>query len=693
MRKYFLRIKIMSILKNRILLLAIASLSTLGIYGQDDITGIITDYNGFFESYEGNVSATGPDSVHDLLAFRVDNVIYSTGVNDGALTTNGITFQASSYRALEPAVASSKGVGQGSLDDGDVNNWTGFLYPVTRADVTPYLTDGVRGLGFSTYANNIGGTFVFNLSNIGLSAVVDGIPDLLYFNTAGSFSNNITFELRNNSGTLVGSAVSSSINSLPIIARIKSDRYRLTNNEITATNATQGVRGFAVEFSSFGISNAELATVTTLTLILPDTADPPFIAYNTAAFTICASGDTDEDGICNSSDNCSSVSNPLQEDSDNDGVGDLCDDDDDGDGVLDITEIADGTNPKNACDFNVANVTIPATSTEDCDGDGISNEEEINGVDGNPSITTDNTDLNNPCDPVQTSSYTGYDASNAIWAAADCDGDTVPNGTEVTNGTNPYLVSGDIDGDGINDDNEINNGTDLNNPCDPVQAPSYTGYNVNNPAWDAADCDGDGVLNGDEAHNGTDPYLDPGDTDGDGISDDNEINNGSDKDNPCDPVGASGYTGYNASNAIWAAADCDSDGVPNGTEVTNGTNPYPISGNPDTDGDGISDDNETNNGTDPNNPCDPVQAPGYTGYNVANPIWDAADCDGDGVLNVNEMRNGTDPYLDLGDTDGDGISDDNEINNGSDKDSPCDPVEASGYTGYDASNAIWAAAD
>ncbi|MEP5616283.1 MAG: thrombospondin type 3 repeat-containing protein, partial [Flavobacteriaceae bacterium] len=468
MRKYFLRIKIMSILKNRILLLAIASLSTLGIYGQDDITGIITDYNGFFESYEGNVSATGPDSVHDLLAFRVDNVIYSTGVNDGALTTNGITFQASSYRALEPAVASSKGVGQGSLDDGDVNNWTGFLYPVTRADVTPYLTDGVRGLGFSTYANNIGGTFVFNLSNIGLSAVVDGIPDLLYFNTAGSFSNNITFELRNNSGTLVGSAVSSSINSLPIIARIKSDRYRLTNNEITATNATQGVRGFAVEFSSFGISNAELATVTTLTLILPDTADPPFIAYNTAAFTICASGDTDEDGICNSSDNCSSVSNPLQEDSDNDGVGDLCDDDDDGDGVLDITEIADGTNPKNACDFNVANVTIPATSTEDCDGDGISNEEEINGVDGNPSITTDNTDLNNPCDPVQTSSYTGYDASNAIWAAADCDGDTVPNGTEVTNGTNPYLVSGDIDGDGINDDNEINNGTDLNNPCDPV---------------------------------------------------------------------------------------------------------------------------------------------------------------------------------------------------------------------------------
>ena len=48
---------------------------------------------------------------------------------------------------------------------------------------------------------------------------------------------------------------------------------------------------------------------------------------------------------------------------------------------------------------------------------------------------------------------------NAIWQAADCDGDTVTNGQEVTNGTDPYS-NVDTDGDGINDDLEIQNGTD-----------------------------------------------------------------------------------------------------------------------------------------------------------------------------------------------------------------------------------------
>ncbi|KAG1649018.1 hypothetical protein GQR58_029392 [Nymphon striatum] len=153
------------------------------------------------------------------------------------------------------------------------------------------------------------------------------------------------------------------------------------------------------------------------------------------------------------------------------------------------------------------------------------------------------------------------------WAAADCDGDGVTNGEEVTNGTDPFNNPGDTDGDGINDDTEINNGTDENNPCDPLQAAGYTGYDASNAIWAAADCDGDGIH-----------MKLPGDTDGDGIDDDNEINNGTDENNPCDPAtSCRDYTGYDASNAIWAAADCDGDGVTNGEEATNGTDPYETS--------------------------------------------------------------------------------------------------------------------
>ena len=67
------------------------------------------------------------------------------------------------------------------------------------------------------------------------------------------------------------------------------------------------------------------------------------------------------------------------------------------------------------------------------------------------------------------------------------------------------------------------------------------------------------------------------DTDGDGITDANEISNGTDETDPCDPAQMAGYTGYDATNAIWTAADCDSDGLLNGEEATNGTDPYEAS--------------------------------------------------------------------------------------------------------------------
>ncbi|WP_422351227.1 Ig-like domain-containing protein [Flagellimonas sp.] len=251
-------------------------------------------------------------------------------------------------------------------------------------------------------------------------------------------------------------------------------------------------------------------------------------------------------------------------------------------------------------------------------------------------------------------------------------------------------VNDDTDGDGITDNLEASPAEALD-PCLPVQAAGYTGYNASNGTWSAADCDGDGVSNGNEDSNGTDPYQVSGDTDGDGVDNDNETNDGTDLNNPCDPVQSAGYTGYNASNGIWSAADCDGDGVSNGDEDSNGTDPYQVSG--DTDGDGVDDDNETNDGTDLNNPCDPVQSAGYTGYNTSNGIWSAADCDGDGVSNGDEDSNGTDPYQISGDTDGDGIDDDNETNDGTDLNNPCDPVQSAGYMGYNASNGIWSAAD
>jgi hypothetical protein len=62
--------------------------------------------------------------------------------------------------------------------------------------------------------------------------------------------------------------------------------------------------------------------------------------------------DTDGDGVPDSSDNCSSVANPGQTDTDADGQGDACDTDDDADGVPDTTDNCPVTSNPNQNDFD-----------------------------------------------------------------------------------------------------------------------------------------------------------------------------------------------------------------------------------------------------------------------------------------------------------------------------------------------------
>jgi hypothetical protein len=49
-----------------------------------------------------------------------------------------------------------------------------------------------------------------------------------------------------------------------------------------------------------------------------------------------------------------------------------------------IQTTSDNTNPLSACSLNLGQVTLVATSTGDCDGDGVTNKDEINGIDDNP---------------------------------------------------------------------------------------------------------------------------------------------------------------------------------------------------------------------------------------------------------------------------------------------------------------------
>ncbi len=96
--------------------------------------------------------------------------------------------------------------------------------------------------------------------------------------------------------------------------------------------------------------------------------------------------DSDSDGIADNTDNCPSVSNANQINTDADSLGNACDPDDDNDGMLDGWEIANGTNPliddangdiNNNGYTNIEEYLAAANPKLDSDNDGMFDQWEI----------------------------------------------------------------------------------------------------------------------------------------------------------------------------------------------------------------------------------------------------------------------------------------------------------------------------
>ncbi len=240
--------------------------------------------------------------------------------------------------------------------------------------------------------------------------------------------------------------------------------------------------------------------------------------------------------------------------------------------------------------------------------------------------------------------------------AADADGDGVANGIDNCPTTaNPDQGNNDGDGQGDLCDNDDDNDGLL----DTYEIKKSGGTDPLNP-----DSDGDGLSDGEEVNTlGTNP-LEP-DSDGDGVGDlvDNcrTLSNADQLDSDGDGQG-------NACDT-----DDDNDGLSDSAEVNiYGTNPLLA----DSDGDGLSDPEELNTtGTDPLSADSDGDAAGDLSDNC--PLLsnaDQLDSDGDGAGNACDADDdndglsdsaevdtyGTDPLM--ADSDGDGLSDPQELN-------------------------------
>ncbi len=240
--------------------------------------------------------------------------------------------------------------------------------------------------------------------------------------------------------------------------------------------------------------------------------------------------------------------------------------DSDRDGLTDCEEITGFDDPNTLATPNATsdpnNICDPmGLITTDTDGDGLTDCEETTGL-NDPSTSGNPNGTSNPEDSCLFTGNPLPDTNNSIWFSEDCDGDGVINGNEILDGTNPFdgcsfnisnqieinVSSGwnllDCDGDGVTNGDEISDGTNYLDGCS--YEPLSQIISDVTTEWNQLDCDADRLNNGDEVNSNTDP-LNP-DSDGDGLTDNEEVTGVNDLNTLLDPTTFTGGPTSNPNN-------------------------------------------------------------------------------------------------------------------------------------------------
>ncbi len=267
----------------------------------------------------------------------------------------------------------------------------------------------------------------------------------------------------------------------------------------------------------------------------------------------CVGTDTDKDGIVDSSDNCPTVANKSQLDTDKDGKGDACDTDDDNDGDLDT---------KDNCP------TVKNADQLDTDKDGKG--DACDGDDDNDGIA----DTKDNCPKVANKSQLDTDKDGRGDACdSDLDGDGVPNTTDnckSVKNADQKDTDGDGKGDACETDDDGDGRIDAEDNCPKVSNPDQEDQDGDGKG-DACDddVDGDSVTNDlDNCKDVSNP--DQTDSDGDGIgdacqADSDEDGIPDDKDN-CPTVDNADQTDTDGDGIGDACIDTDGDSEPDKTD-------------------------------------------------------------------------------------------------------------------------------
>ncbi|RYY61991.1 MAG: T9SS type A sorting domain-containing protein [Chitinophagaceae bacterium] len=275
------------------LVLAVSVLFTFNLANaQQAVSGIITDYNGFWKTQAANFNPTRPVNSHNLLAFTYNAQMYSTGVNDAALNAKGETYKPADFwslpvDAIVGNVVGNTKVGVGEMYDG-VHNGAGT---VPSSDLKSYLTDGIKGLNIGTAIANLpAGDLTFFVNNINPAMIGDGIPDVVVTQVADPSGSFDRYSFIDNAGNVIGLSRDIIFTNIPPVGNWTADFWEASKNPMTLSggfiNTDRAIRLWAADLSEFGITVANYQSIRKFKIRLSGDSDVAFVAYNRKTISI-----------------------------------------------------------------------------------------------------------------------------------------------------------------------------------------------------------------------------------------------------------------------------------------------------------------------------------------------------------------------------------------------------------------------
>jgi hypothetical protein len=279
----------------RVILSFITLCPSASLYSQQ-VSGIVTDYKGYWKSSLSSLNAVKPDNSHNLLAFTYNNVQYSTGANDPLLISHGETFMSGDFWALpvDAISGSANGntkLGWGEMKDG-VHNGSGTSVK-PQMNLSTYLTDGTKGLDLGTCVANLpAGTLTFFVNNIRPQNIGDGIPDILVTQIADPSGSTDRYSFTDAAGNIIGAKMNIAFNNITPIGNWTADFYEAQGATPTLTsgftNTDRPLRLWAADLSDFGITAANYTAIKKFKVDLSGNSDIAFAAYNNRTLNLAS---------------------------------------------------------------------------------------------------------------------------------------------------------------------------------------------------------------------------------------------------------------------------------------------------------------------------------------------------------------------------------------------------------------------